>query len=502
MERVRSGTSTSRVWVAAAVAAAAALPVLRILANNPGENLSVFRLAMWGAGFLVFGLLSAWLAHRFDRAGSRRLQATVIVALLVFLMYGSALGNALDISDPWLKLATSVALVIAAWLTARWSGVQQFFLILPFFLLVAPVFDLATGARPAPRGMAAAASVEFPPPPADDRPDVYWFILDGLGRADVIDAMGGGLDMVPELVEFGFQVDRGATAPFAFTHLSLATTLTAGYLPVEMEFERLEGHAWAIVEGPSNVSGWFDDAGYRQLILPGARWPGWKCGPPDSTCLVGSLVHLEDDLIQSVTLLDPLLDLATLGNSDRAAQGVDPVLAIENVLEMGALDPVADRPNFSVIHVMSTHPPYRWLGPDCTPQPSGMLQGYWLPFEDYLDAVRCTGQKTLDAVALILTHDPNAVIVIQGDHGPRIDLQDWETLRSDVSLDSVWMGVLLAAKLPDGCELNEGNSTVNVFRVVIGCVGGREMERLPARSWGIDWDRSELFPVAPDRGAN
>lgn len=126
----------------------------------------------------------------------------------------------------------------------------------------------------------------------------------------------------------------------------------------------------------------------------------------------------------------------------------------------------------------------------------------WLPLTDYLDAVRCTGVRTLEAVERIVVDDPDAVVVVQSDHGLRLQAETWQTVDSEISTDTVWLGVLLAARLPDGCELGHGTNTVNLFRIVLGCLGGDRMDLLPSRSWamGEDWDGAGVVPASPDRG--
>lgn len=485
-----------------AVAAAALLPVVRILANNPDENLSLVRLAIWGVGFLALGLILFWVARRFDPSGTRRLEATVIVALLTLLMYGSTLANALELREPQLKLSMAAALIVAGWLVARWSGVQRFLLILPFFLLVAPAVDLVTSARARTPSVDAVGSVNLPPPSAERQRNVYWFILDGYGRWDVLQALGGTFDLGGRLEELGFEVDERAVAPYEYTDFSIGATVAATYLPEIDDFDEMREVAKPVLNGAPPVFAWFSEAGYRRLQLPGARWPGWSCGPPDSTCLLGSPVHLEDDLVYSITVLDAVLDLLTMGVNDRLARGVDPVPAIENAFSIQSDDPVGSRDYLSVIHVMSSHPPYRWLGPDCEPQPASILMANWLPVTDYLDAVRCTGLRVLEAVDRILEEDPDSIVVIQGDHGPRLRPETWQAVDSDITIDTAWLGVLMAARLPDGCELGEGNNTVNLFRIVIGCLSGQEVERLPSHSWYQDLESLRIVPAAPDHGSD
>lgn len=499
--------SRSRLWVGvAAIVASALLPVLRILANNVGEGLSVVRLGTWFVGFVAAGLLLLWLAVRLDPPDSQRLQAAVVVAHLAVLMYGIVLSRALHVVDIWGKLGVTAAIVIAGWLLARWATLQRFFLLLPMFLLVAPIVDLVTsGSRAEAAPVKLSSEISLPRLPSGAGRNVYWFILDGYGRWDVMEAMGGQFNLGGELSALGFQIDNKAVAPYEYTDLSVGATLTMAYLPDLATFKDLRVHARPILEGNPSVVAWFAREGYRMLHLPGAGWPDWPCGQPRSICLLDSPVHLEDDMFHTVTILGTILDLLDGNQEHRLDRRVDPVPAIETSLRIQSLDRVKGRRTLSVIHVMSSHPDFRWLGTRCEPQPAGLLTDRWLPIENYLDAARCTGQRTLEAVRLIVAEDPDAIVIVQGDHGPRLLAADWNSSETDISVETVWMGVLLAMKLPDGCALGEGNNTVNVFRVVIGCLGGSPIDRLDSRSWhmdpvGSDWKTWAPVAVRPDNG--
>ena len=45
----------------------------------------------------------------------------------------------------------------------------------------------------------------------------------------------------------------------------------------------------------------------------------------------------------------------------------------------------------------------------------------WGDFEDYAKTVLCTMSEVVSVVDQILSLDPNAIIVIQGDHGPAMN---------------------------------------------------------------------------------
>src|SRR5690606_41259494 len=99
MSGQRSGTP-SHWWWLVSVGAASALPVARAIANNPGENLDVARLALWGSGFFVIGVLAFTIAWSLDRGASARARATAVAGLVGSLGYGPRPGDALHAQPP------------------------------------------------------------------------------------------------------------------------------------------------------------------------------------------------------------------------------------------------------------------------------------------------------------------------------------------------------------------------------------------------------------------
>lgn len=479
MSGQRSGTP-SHWWWLVSVGAASALPVARAIANNPGENLDVARLALWGSGFFVIGVLAFTIAWSLDRGASARARATAIAGLLVSLGYGPLLADALNLQQPLMVILVAVALTVTAGLVARWRGVQHFLLIVPLFLIAYPIAEIVVLPRPQTEGPAPTG--ELPSLAGIEAPNVYWFIIDGLGREDIINELGAELDLRQKFRAKGFQVDDGATAPYAWTHLSLGATLNAEYFPEDLTYDELTPVLVSFFENGPPVFRAFEHAGFETLMLPGVRWSGFTCSAGDPNCLRESSRAVEDDLMASMTLVGPIRILIEAGNSDRFIADVDPVPAVEKALGLRASDGEGTKRHFVVLHVMGLHPPYRWSGPECTPQPGGVLTEEWLPLSDYFDAARCATRRTLESIDLILAQDPTAVVIVQGDHGPRVAGSDLSAIGSTLPTETVWFGTFLALRMP-GCELGEGNNTVNVFRLVMACMSYRSPDVLPPKSW-------------------
>lgn len=493
----KRGKAPLRGWAAALVASS--IPILRVAANNVHEGLDGKRLLAWWALFAAAALLLYSFARKADGDERTRWQAIAIGALLVFLMYGQVVSGLVGAwFSPVISLLIAGGLFLIVALATRWPLVSDLILLLPFFLVLAPVIDLI-GATPSAEAPEWQATGDLPHPSPVATPNIYWFVLDGYARRDVIEALGGGFDLGAGLGALGFQVDEWAVAPYDFTDLSLAATLSADYLPPSPTFVQLRKVAQEMFRQEFPVTDWFSRVGYRRLHLPGANWHIWRCGAPESICLVEPVLPPEDELVRALTVLGPLSELA---NPTDQESEIDPVRAVDQVLKVGAQD--AARPHLTVIHLTGSHPPYRWVGPDCRFRPASQLSSIWLPIEEYLESARCTGDQVIEAVTRLMEADPEALIIVQGDHGLRLQDEEYEQVGTTVSKDTLRLGVLLAARLPDGCGLGEGNNTVNVFRIVIGCVSGTRVNTLPSRSWKMVWPDVEEAGVPveafPDRG--
>ena len=102
--------------------------------------------------------------------------------------------------------------------------------------------------------------------------------------------------------------ESGSTTP-----RSISSTVAGNYLPNDVTYDDLHLISQKVMFESPTVLSWFDDAGYRRLVLPAAGWSGWTCGQPDSICLSGGPLHVEDDLVYSVTLLGPAWQAAWNG---------------------------------------------------------------------------------------------------------------------------------------------------------------------------------------------
>jgi hypothetical protein len=100
----------------------------------------------------------------------------------------------------------------------------------------------------------------------------------------------------------------------------------------------------------------------------------------------------------------------------------------------------------------------------------------------------------------LIEADPEAVIVIQGDHGPNRgigfeqghDVSSWTDEQVRIRFN-----VLSAVRLPEGCQTPEVMSLVNTFRVVLACLSGSEIPLLPIRIFAVNSYPGDVLEIGP-----
>ena len=162
------------------------------------------------------------------------------------------------------------------------------------------------------------------------------------------------------------------------------------------------------------------------------------------------------------------------------------------------------QPLFSLVHLLTPHPPYRYLeGCALREDLTDPEIDYWGEAsgeggEQYGQAVKCINRSLLRTIDRIEARDPNAIIVIQGDHGPKFGIEfhrplsDW----SQEQLDARF-AILNAQRMPAACAARgeRAELAVNTFRLVLGCIVGRRLPLLSGRELMIDLEAGEVEEI-------
>jgi hypothetical protein len=327
--------------------------------------------------------------------------------------------------------------------------------------------------------------------------DIYYIVLDSLGRADALQR-NFQLDLAPAVAALkarGFYVADGARSNYSQTYLSLASTLNVDYLD-----------AVARAVGPTTT----DRAPLHYLIQENALMrlasrAGYRIVAIGSDYMATEQVPQADVCFCSVSGLDEL-ESAAMALTPLAAvlagrvAGVDfleahrrKVVDTFATLESYRRGP---QPAFVFAHVLAPHPPFV-LARDGSPlalpakpynlaewresggpQPSGELQ------QGYISGYREQSLYVLDRVTAIVDAalrqpGPPPVIVVHGDHGPGLRVN---TGGSNEASMRQRMEIFAAYHFPDGADgLYPTMTPVNGARLLASTYLGAELPPLPDR---------------------
>ena len=220
---------------------AVAIPVLHFLANND-IHFAVIEASAPLLVALVLVSLSVFALGLVLRDWHRAALVTTVV-VLIFFAYGHV-ERALDSRVDEHLFFTGAVVLGAALATqaarSRWlnTGHTQFLNVVAGTLVVFQAISLSSGAMSSLGSPDNTASVGeltehlFPagiPTASDDRPDIYYIILDAYGRNDALEDFDNSA-FLRELEDRGFHIATEATSNYVSTPHSLASSLNMSYL--------------------------------------------------------------------------------------------------------------------------------------------------------------------------------------------------------------------------------------------------------------------------------
>lgn len=305
-------------------------------------------------------------------------------------------------------------------------------------------------------------------------PDVYLFVLDSYGRADLLERAYGfdNSEFLSELEQRGFFVADCSQSNYVRTEISLASSLNMQYLQELSEKfspdSTKRGLLWDSLKH-SAVRYNFESLGYEMVTFEtGFEWLNIKDSdhflspPPISSGMTDfEALFLRTTLgryAQDLGWVDPdyLMGVGFRDRFNNAFNSVDDIVRMQ-------------QPTFSYIHLISPHPPFVF-DPDGNPT---YPPDFWndqrmypadLYEKGYVNQLQYLNKRLLRAVDTILAgSDVPPIIIIQGDHGPWLQPKDKR------------MWILAAMYLPGHeQELYRTITPVNFFRLVFNSYfGGR-----------------------------
>ncbi|MFP4200986.1 MAG: sulfatase-like hydrolase/transferase, partial [Clostridia bacterium] len=337
-----------------------------------------------------------------------------------------------------------------------------------------------------------------------DAPDVYYLVLDGYAREDVLREFFGYDDapFLGQLEDMGFYVAREARNNYPLSSLSFASSLNYRYLEelaasVGRDSMRSEAAHALIRENHlmSNV----DAFGYRIVHFNSGWWPT-EHSPLADVC--HGFCRLGDQFPSALLGYTPLGGLSEMASRGRI---------IKTFEELPAAVSDDDGPTFVFAHVMVPHPPYL-LDRDGEALEGGGLHVPREVGEDadkYLEAVRFANRSVLRVVQEILSREdrPDPIIILTSDHGTSSTADGGPSGWNNPSDELIWerSSILSAYRVPRRMEkrLYPGITPINGVRLLLSECFGADLPLLEDRvffsSYLRPYDWSDVTGVSPHK---
>jgi hypothetical protein len=322
----------------------------------------------------------------------------------------------------------------------------------------------------------------------DSLPDIYYIILDGYGRDDILQEIYeiDNSEFLSYLTQKGFYIADKSTSNYSRTALSLASSLNYMYLdeladqigrdsrtelPLEVMVEnskvsqQLRSYGYAVYNFSS---------GYPVTEIESAdvyMAPGWR------------LNSFQNELINITPLPVVLLRLQYDSHRERILYTLDHLADVTQ----------DDSPTFVFAHIIAPHPPFVFEKSGDYIYPSRKFafddgshftaiagrSEYVEGYRDQLAFITTRLQASIEQIVSQSLEPP--IIIVQADHGPRSRLEAHDIQRSNLSEA---MAILNAYYFPDQNydALYRDITPVNSFRVVFNCYFGTDYEMLEDRS--------------------
>ena len=497
-------------------------PILLLLAANisdvPISQLFPIILITPICAFGLMWLLNKWLKD-IHRAGF-----IVFLAIFWFFHYGTihlwantirigsfSLGSHLIFFPLW----TVVFLLFSSgWLWRRISSPQTITMFLNIVCILIVGFSIIRiSLDVAPRYLTnpdVAQALQSLPEisSTSDFPDVYYLVLDGYARQDVLQELYhyDNSSFIQALEERGFYIGTRSQSNYMQTALSLASSLNMEYLSGLPAAIPDRGQLIGMI-GHSRTRAIFEHLGYKLVTFSTGYQPtditdadyylsspkSGKTHDLDALMLINSVAVI---LIENGWIDVPISRYST--EQERINYTFS---ALANEV------PLISGPKLVFTHIIAPHPPFIFdrsapLSPDefyilaDGDRFGGGTQSYTREYVDQLIYVNDHILQTIDGILANSKISP--IIIIQADHGPGAYL-NWSS--ADETCLKERFSILNAYYLPQGAAsiLPQDIDPVNTFTIILNAYFGTHLEILENREYYTTWVNPYNFIEVSDR---
>lgn len=386
-----------------------------------------------------------------------------------------------------------LALCVAGFFISRSSKLVTVILFMMLGMNLAPASSVLMAlynSRVVSKEKASGHQLEIAASDISEKPNVYWIITDMYARDDVLrdEYAYDNTPFLEDLRQRGFFVADKSYSNMNSTKLSVSTTLSMDYyLPVQTE---LNSMLWQNkLQGENPVVEKFRLLGYRYIhVEPGGNNLKTRCGGGEDLCLHGAqhaAISLNEAHIGLMRLTPFYRILKTLNVNFFSFD----FTRIEDI--QTHVQPKDQAPFFMMAHVLSPHPPARFdANCDYLKQTDWELLGEDSQHTDasYVQDVACLNKRLITFTDWVHENDPQAIVIIQGDHGSFLHTSRIENTPENIVKRSYWhtpLAIMNAYYVPEKCRagLYDSISPINNFPFVFACIENKRFVPLPDRSF-------------------
>jgi hypothetical protein len=489
----------------------AAYPILALFAQNAREVPVADLVEVLAGAIVCAGAI--WLVISLMLRDAAKGALVSAVAILMFY----TLGPVLDWCETWLTHLSTYWIwrgrvkLSPLWLIAaevlllcgfargilrrlgHLEGATRFLNVLSVIAVSMPIAQIATIKAPTvTRAARAATPLGLLRAPATGRlPDIYYIILDGYARHDVMKSHFGfdNTAFLEHLEREGFYVARKSTANYGQTPLCLSSSLNAKYLDELVKGLGTDLTALRDLIGRNDVVASLRPLGYRLVTFA----TGYDPTEPAESDLHLSPYRRTTEFWRMV--VDMIPSRAVLPQPEIIDQFWHARLRITYLLDHLpdiARDP---QPTFTFAHIICPHPPILFgpNGEDVAHEHEKFMladhktNGRFSEPEEFARAYKDQSifitrriQETIDRILAESPEPP--IIILHSDHGSELNLDLGSLQNTDLHER---MSILNAYYFPDGRYegLYDSISPVNSFRVLLNTYFGAQLPILPDRSY-------------------
>lgn len=488
----------------------AAFPLLALYSLNIGQIPieQIYR----PVGLALLAALAVWTLLGLLTGNLRKSALATSVLMLLFFSYGHLVNLSRDTVRPLVApvcLIAAVGMLFGILRTRRSLQEATRALNLTALLLLAPsVWTIGlslwsgTGSGRAPSDRLVHADTlpavstthrhrTLAQARSKDQPDVYYIILDAYGRDDSLRAFYDydNTPFLKELEKRGFYIARHSRANYDQTGLCVASALNMNYLdeladPLGTQGANMEPVRQMIDD--NEVAAVLSKRGYHFVSV--------SSGASQTRIDTADLLLKHDTPVS--TFENSALGLTALSAAPQTERSRydEHRKSLLSVFENLNSVPQLPYSKFVFAHVLAPHPPFVLGENGEAVYPTGafdMADASWLlgritPEQyksRYIAQLKYVNKRALEAIDAILSKSrTRPVIILQGDHGSRMNL-DWDSLdRTDLREP---FSILNAYYVPDKVRksLYDTITPVNSFRLVLSNLFGEKYRKISDRSF-------------------